>query len=153
MPSPLERAPERARGFTLVELSMALSIVAGMLVATAAALHRRAAELAGGERADASEHAVGEVLADIGRRLENGGCRIPSTTLGAALGGHRSEAVRLTDVSGLPPAGTIIVDPGTPNEERIGYAAVDRGSNTLLQVERGLPGQDHAAGTRLHDIG
>lgn len=133
--------PPRARGgFTLIEVMIALSVVTVILLATTAALQKEAQNVSDMQRLSYSERLVQDLFTKMEQRLDFSQGIQPVTTLTASLGAGASASMALGEEFGLPFNGVLVIEPGTSDEERVGYGTLDPATSSVAGLERGSRG-------------
>lgn len=138
------------RGFTLVELLIALTIVTIILAATSVTLQREAENVSNMQQLTNSERAVQTVLSKIEDRLDFGQGIDPVTSVVGGISSVDTGSLALAETLGFPFEGTLLVDPGGIGEERIEYADLVPGASEVRNLTRGVKGTSaaaHAGGT------
>lgn len=134
---PRGRVKRAAAAFTLVEIAVTLTLLSFVILASMALihhdrglsgqiLHSSQIELAGQNLLLSLEH---EVANAYGERP----IAVAPLGLGAAV-----KTLQLDSTLGFPPVGTVVIDRGKANEERIDYAALGPGKIVLDQLVRGV---------------
>lgn len=142
----------RNGGFTIIEMVVALAIMSVILVATSATLQREARSIGEMQQLSYSERTVQSLFAKIEQRLDFGQGLDPVTTVANDVGVAETFSVTLQEEFGFPFEGTMILAPGTANEERVEYTGLNAGANELRSLERGAQGTNassHSSGTTV----
>lgn len=127
-------------GFTLVEVMLALTVVTVILLATTAALQKEAEKVSDMQRLSYSERLVQDLFTKIEQRLDFSQGIQPITTLSVGLNTGNNASAALAEDFGFPFNGVMVIEPGTIDEERVGYSSLNPGANSMETLERGLRG-------------
>lgn len=151
----MNRTCSRSRGMTLLELMIASAITSLLLVTAVSSMNREARALEEGATVVSRERRMSEVLERIGTTIQFAQGTSPRAFLTTDLGPDAA-SIELDTVLGFPPQGTLLLEPGTGNEERINYTSLNGTSQRILGLERGAqcssPG-GHLEGRVVHWAG
>lgn len=136
-------------GFTLIEVTIALAVVTVILLATTAALQKEAENVTDLQRISYAERLVQDMFTKIEQRLDFAQGMDPRASLASSMSGGTTSGLDLDDAFGFPDQGTVVIDPGGANEERVRYTDLDptiHALETLTRGERGTSAASHSAG-------
>lgn len=136
------------RGMTLVDLSIGLAVVTVLMFGVTVAIQREARSLMTVTRRTDTERRARVMLDRIESELEYAQAANPSAWLTADLPGGAGTA-RVDSIAGFPDVGTLLIDAGEVDEERIDYSLVDSASSGFTGLARGV----RCTGGALHDEG
>ncbi|MEZ6015367.1 MAG: type II secretion system protein [Planctomycetota bacterium] len=145
-------SPQKRAGFTLIELSISMAIMAMIMVFMTVQLQQEARGLRQLQAVSNQERVVNDLLTKIEAHLDFAQGVIPSATLASSLPAGESFVVDLDDTDGFPDIGVLLIDAGTGAEERVRYADYDPVAGAMLQLERGAQGgaaRAHAGGATV----
>lgn len=139
-------------GMSLIEVMIAVVVLSIIMMAATLNLQQDTKALNSLARKTGREAQAERMLADISDQLEFAQGATPRAWLNTALtGGETAEIVVDTNL-GFPDVGTLLVRPGTANEERIDYDGLTLGPVTFTNLTRGAHCTDpsgHPDGTLL----
>ncbi len=147
----LQRRPAR-RGFTLVELAIAMVLISLIMAFMTVQLQREARGLAELQAVSHHERVVNDLLTKIETQLDFSQGVVPSVALASALPSGENFVVDVDATAGFPDVGMLLIDAGTGSEERILYSEFDPAASAFLQLERGAQGgspRSHASGATV----
>ncbi len=146
------RRATRSGGFTLIEMIIAMSIVAIILAATSVTLQRQAENVGDMQEMTYSERTVQTLFSKIEDRLDFAQGQNPVTTLIAGLSSGGTASAAVAETMGFPYEGTLVIEPGSANAERIRYESLVPGASELRQLtrgERGTASSSHPSGATV----
>ena len=137
-------------GFTLIEVSIALSVMTVILLATSAVLRKETRGIMELQNMGHSEKVMNGAFHRILRTIQFARGYSPETNLVSTLNAAESGEVLLGNVTGFPESGLLVVDRGQATEEIIRYerhAAIGSGLWTLERGVEGTTARGHSAGS------
>lgn len=154
MRRPLTRISPSGRrsGLTLLEVILGLAVMAFVLGVATLYLHRQASTMSSSTRDSGMMHRAEIMLDEIADDLRFAKGDVPTAWLTEDLNAGASAFLELDTTLPFPDSGTLLLQPGSPQVERIDYAAIDPGSGRLLMLGRGsacTTEGDHPAGTAV----
>ncbi len=108
--------------FTLVEVSLSLAVTAIVLGSMAVSMQREAKGLAAMATSNSIERGTSQMLDRLGHELEYAVGANPQAFLMTSLSAGNESGFSVDASRGFPAWGILLLDPGTPAEERIAYA-------------------------------
>lgn len=147
----LHRAVNVRQGTTLIEFSIASSILALVVLATMQLVQRDADISQATLGIALAERQAQEMLRELESELAFARGELPRTTLSEMLSPSNSLNVRVNSTEGFPSQGVLIVDRGTASEERISYQRFGAGVPEFRFLDRGE--QCTSAFTHAKDAG
>lgn len=127
----------------MLELTISMTVLTVVVGATTFQLDRQARSLGRATQAANEELGVDIVMDGIVQRLKGARWSDTSARLAQDLAGG-GDVVALDATRGFPPVGTLVVDPGHDDAERLSWDAVDAVDNELTGVVRALMCTDAA---------
>jgi hypothetical protein len=143
------RAPSPRRGFTVVEMTIALTGLAVLLLLATAGLKVETGLLRGMASTSVTEVRVQDALQRLEKELAFARGERPIAILASGLGGGGSTAT-VASTARFPDEGWLLLSRGTAAEERVFYATSD--ASTFVGLDRGqqcTDGVAHAAGSEV----
>lgn len=125
------------RGATLVEFSIATSILAFVLLATFQLVQRDADISQANLGIALAERQAQEMLVELESELAFARGESPRTQLSQALAQNDSLSIQVDSTLGFPSQGMLIIDRGQPIEERITYQRFGIGTPEFRFLDRG----------------
>ena len=122
---------------TLLEVTLALSALAFILGVATLYLHQQAGALTTVTRDSSLMHRAEVMLDSIGNDLRFARGDVPQGWLTFGLAAADSGFLELDSTLPFPDRGTLLLEPGTPEVERIGYGFLDPGNKRLGALIRG----------------
>ncbi len=139
-------------GYSLLELSVSVSLFIIVLLSSLALIERDTRL----SQATISIHTVEilaqEMLFDIERELASAQGANPMAIVTSDLAAGATDALTVDSTLGFPASGTLLLDRGTPQEERITYASLAADQVRFLDLDRAQMCTDsnsHASGGEL----
>ena len=142
----------RRAGFSLIEMTIAFTVMTIILVATSAVLRRETRGINELQNMGHAEKVMETAFARILRTVQFARGFSPETTLTSTLTGGETGTARLSDITGFPDSGVFVVDLGDPTEEIVAYSGTSAADDQLLDLERGAEGSQkrgHSAGSTV----
>lgn len=136
------------RGITLIDLSIGLAVVSVLMFLVSVAIHREARSLKTATGRTDVERRARIMLDRIEAEVEYAQAANPIGWLTADLS-PAAGTVRVDSVAGFPDVGTLLIDAGGVDEERLQYGAVDAGLPGFSALSRGV----RCTGAAQHDEG
>ena len=137
---------------TLIEVILGLSVMAFVMGVATLYLHRQASTLTRVTR-DSNLMQRAEIMLDeIASDLRYARGDVPQAWLTSDLGSADVVALELDSTAPFPDSGTLLLQPGTAQVERLSYAALDPGALRLSTLTRGAQcttGNPHPSGTAV----
>lgn len=149
-PHPSSGAPRA--GHTLIEVIIAATLIVVILLGALNVITRDNALSREVLHTANVEQLAQEMLFRIEHELANASGCGPDAVLAADLSAGDTVSMTVDLTLGFPPRGVLLVDRGTPNEERIAYDALSADQVTFQSLERGeqcTEPSGHPAGTEL----
>ena len=130
--------PDRTcrRGMTLIEVLISTTILTLVMTAAVVGVQREARGLSERVGSGTRERLIQELVQKIESRLEFAAAALPDGTLLQDFGG--GSGMWIDSTLGFPPIGSVLVDPGTSHQERLGYRGLDALEHVLFINEEGL---------------
>lgn len=122
---------------TLLEVILGLSVMAFVLGVATLYLHRQALTLTSVTRDTHLVQRAQVMMDEIAQDLRFARGDEPTAWLTDDLTVDEAAALRLDSTLPFPEGGTLLLQPGTIDEERIAFEALDPGTNRLLTLQRG----------------
>ena len=126
----------RRAGFSLIEMTIAFTVMTIILVATSAILRRETRGINELQNMGHAEKVMETAFARILRTVQFARGFSPETTLTSTLTGAETGTARLSDITGFPDSGVFVVDLGDPTEEIVAYSGTSAADDQLLDLER-----------------
>jgi len=145
----LRKTTGTARGLTLIDLTIGLAIVSFLLVAITVVIQREARALAIVTNRTDTERRARVMLGRIEGELEYAQAANPSTVLTSDLGVGAGGTASVDTVAGFPDVGTLLIDAGEADEERIAYQLVQTAPPGFTNLTRG----ERCTSAAAHDQG
>lgn len=124
-------------GVTLIELFIALTILVVVLMGVMSSIDRESAGLRSLAKMTAIETRAQEMINRLEQELLFAQGTSPSTAIVVNLGPTVTTELRVASTLGFPDQGTLLVNRGTPFEERLTYAGFDPVANSFVTLTRG----------------
>lgn len=143
-------------GYTLLELSVSVSLFVVVLLSSLALVERDTRLSRSTLSISTVEMLAQEMLFDIERELSNAQGSNPEAILVADLSASDDDVMLVDSTLGFPSAGILLLDRGAQTEERIEYASLGADQVSFLGLTRGVgcTGEsDHLAGGELISAG
>lgn len=140
----------RRAGLTLLEVIIAAAIFSVLMVTATLNVHRDGQALRSLARRTHLESKAHEMLENIQARLEFAQGTTPQAWLQADLNAGETNTIEVDSTAGFPDAGTLLLQPGTANVERIDYVNLNPLGTQFLTLSRGVQctdGSGHDDGT------
>ncbi|MFT5198972.1 MAG: hypothetical protein ACI87O_001632 [Planctomycetota bacterium] len=147
-------SPSKA-GFTLLELTIAASLMTVIMASMVVGLQSEAKNLSEMASTSHRERSAQVVMHRIEQELEFAAGTAPTAWLTSGVGGG-SESLQLDSSAGFPPNGTLLLEPGSPMEERVVFSGLDSVTHTFNELNRGqrcTSPYTHAEGVRVYWAG
>lgn len=144
--------PSSRTALSLVEVTIGLGILSLVLLAALAGVQNESRGFRSLSRATAWETRTREMLARLENDLTFARGYTPSTVLATALSSGQTGALAIPTTFSFPDRGLLLVDRGTPSEERIRYQTFDPAVGLLMGLARGqqcTPATAHPAGATV----
>jgi len=151
----LRRPPHGSRtraGYSLLELTFSIVIYVVILLSTLGMLERDTHLSKAVLSTTHVEQMAQELLYRLKAELANAQGANPEAILTEDLDDLEDERMRVDSTLGFPNTGTLIMNRGTAQEERISYEELEDGEELFVGLERGLDctaDRDHLAGMEL----
>jgi len=126
------------RGFTLVEMSIALGITGVVMGSVVVALNLEASGIKQMTTRKNQERTVEAMLGRVGEELEFARGVCPEAFLTKDLYAGEQREVCVDGTSGFPPAGRLILHDDFGEREHIAYLSTDVDTSRFLDLQRGL---------------
>jgi prepilin-type N-terminal cleavage/methylation domain-containing protein len=133
----MDAARIRRSGFTLVEVLFAATLLGVVILGSLMLLSHDMDVSRSSIRVQTAQNQAQTLIYALEKELANARGERPVATLGAALGSGAGGSVTLNASAGLPPAGMITIDRGTPHSEHIAYTTLAADGQTLSGLARG----------------
>ena len=146
----MQRRFTKTTGLTLVEVMIATAIFAILMVAATVNVHRDSEALGSLARRSALEIKADVMIDQIERRLEFAQGGTGQAWLQANVTAGDTDELVVDTTAGFPDQGILLLQPGTNNEERIGYLSFETAPISFTALARGQQctvNSDHADGT------
>jgi len=144
--------PSRADqgGFTLIEVSIAFSVMTVILLATSAVLRRETQGITELQTLGQSEQRIEGAFQKILRTIQFARGFSPETNLVSTLSASETGEVLIGAIAGFPQSGYLVLDRGLENEEILRYESHAPTGSQLWTLDRGVEGtvaRGHSAGS------
>ncbi len=127
---------KRTAGMTLLEMMMAMSILAILLVLTGVSVTRESKALSDVVDTAAGELRVREMLTRLEDELQFAQGALPETRLSNDLNPGQTLEAEVDPALGFPDRGVLLLSPGTAAEERIAYDGLSAAGDRFLGLTR-----------------
>ncbi len=135
-------------GFTLLELTIAAALMTVIMASMIVGLQSEAKNLSEMATASHRERSAHVVMQRIEEALEFAAGTAPAAWLNQNMGGG-DNTVQVDSAAGFPPTGTLLIEPGTPREERVSFTGLNPVTNTFTGLVRGI----HCTAPASHENG
>lgn len=129
--------PSLRRGSTLIEIVIAASVFTVVLLASMAMIESGRRFSKSTLEITTVEDLAQQMLFRMEHELANASGLEPQASLTADLGAGDTASLRVTSTVGFPPSGTLVLERGTAQEERIAYEGIADDRVTFLRLTRG----------------
>ncbi len=139
-------------GYSLLELTFSLAIWTVILLSTLGMLERDTQLSQATLSTTHVEQMAQELLYRLKSELASAQGANPEAILTEDIAIATNNQMRVDSTLGFPSAGTLILDRGTPQEERIAYSALEDTEELFMQLERGTQcteAREHLAGGEM----
>lgn len=136
-------------GMTLMDLTIGLAVVSVLMFAITVAIQREARSLMTVTRRTDTERRARVMLDRIESELEFAQAANPRARLTGDLGAGTGGPASVDTVAGFPDVGTLLIDAGEIDEERLDYALVEDAPARFSLLTRGV----RCSGGASHDEG
>ncbi len=144
------RIPNSKRGLTMLEMIATVSIFAVVSVALLSSLGREARALKHFATQSFKESQAGAMLDRVTAELGYAQAVTPRAWMNGETPQHEVDELDVDTLAGFPSAGVLLLQPGTPDEERIAYAELDLDDLSFRTLARGFAcgaASDHPSGS------